>query len=415
MSARERSRSGTPRSGSSGPAVAGQAKEGPVCRGGGPSLTAWCRRRSGWCRCSFRRRCSSALGVAVAIEVVLLSFLGGQRTWLRQALDVDHLIERVGLLVVIVFGESILAIIAELDATGRRSRVSPRSRVRCGVDARVDLLRLRHLRGRRGLRRLQLRGSIGGLRDTVMYLPFLLVAGIALFAAGLGTAVADAGHHLPIGAAVCLTAGVSLFFIASTAESLRYGAPWGDVVCGAGGRAPAVAAGAAVAVGDRSRGGGIRRCDRCAGRAQRDQLPAGAGEHAEAARAYGPPLAATGRVNSRRARRCPGHRDLRPPPYGEPCGRPPGGAPHVVPVVGLEPTRPLGQSILSAPRLPFRHTGAQVRERQYRRIEAVTDKTGNESPLRAPPRRRRRRRVAHPTRHRGDPPRQRFRGRRRGR
>ncbi|MDQ1551155.1 MAG: hypothetical protein QOD50_577, partial [Actinomycetota bacterium] len=29
-----------------------------------------------------------------------------------------------------------------------------------------------------------------------------------------------------------------------------------------------------------------------------------------------------------------------------------------VPVVGLEPTRPFEQSILSAPRLPFRHTGA---------------------------------------------------------
>jgi hypothetical protein len=26
-------------------------------------------------------------------------------------------------------------------------------------------------------------------------------------------------------------------------------------------------------------------------------------------------------------------------------------------VVGVEPTRPFGQSILSAPRLPFRHTG----------------------------------------------------------
>jgi hypothetical protein len=30
-----------------------------------------------------------------------------------------------------------------------------------------------------------------------------------------------------------------------------------------------------------------------------------------------------------------------------------------VPVGGLEPPRPLEQSILSAPRLPFRHTGAQ--------------------------------------------------------
>lgn len=31
-----------------------------------------------------------------------------------------------------------------------------------------------------------------------------------------------------------------------------------------------------------------------------------------------------------------------------------------VPVVGLEPTCPLGQRILSAPRLPFRHTGRCV-------------------------------------------------------
>jgi hypothetical protein len=41
---------------------------------------------------------------------------------------------------------------------------------------------------------------------------------------------------------------------------------------------------------------------------------------------------------------------------------------YVVPVVGLEPTRPFEQSILSAPRLPFRHTGAQQRGKQYRRV-----------------------------------------------
>ena len=52
---------------------------------------------------------------ALAIEIVLLGFLGGQRAWLREALDIDHLVERVGLLVVIVFGESILTIITELD------------------------------------------------------------------------------------------------------------------------------------------------------------------------------------------------------------------------------------------------------------------------------------------------------------
>ena len=45
-----------------------------------------------------------------------------------------------------------------------------------------------------------------------------------------------------------------------------------------------------------------------------------------------------------------------------------GAAEAAVPVVGLEPTRPLEQSILSAPRLPFRHTGAQQPRSEYRRV-----------------------------------------------
>jgi low temperature requirement protein LtrA len=63
-----------------------------------------------------------------------------------------------------------------------------------------------------------------------MYIPFLMVAGVTLFASALGTAVADAGHALPPGAAVCLSAGVSLFFVASAAEPIRYGGPWRDIV-----------------------------------------------------------------------------------------------------------------------------------------------------------------------------------------
>jgi low temperature requirement protein LtrA len=168
---------------------------------------------------------------ALAIEVVLLGFLGGQTGWLRANLDLDHMIERVGLLVVIVFGESILSIIAELDA---HWAALPALTALLGL-AGVSMLAwiffgYATAAVERGLRGLQLRGSIAGLRDTVMYLPYLLVAGITLFASALGTAVAEAGHHLAPGAAVCLSAGISLFFVASTAESLRYGAPWGDVV-----------------------------------------------------------------------------------------------------------------------------------------------------------------------------------------
>ncbi len=47
----------------------------------------------------------------------------------------------------------------------------------------------------------------------------------------------------------------------------------------------------------------------------------------------------------------------------------------VVPVVGLEPTRPHGQSILSAPRLPFRHT-AEKRHYPTRSRCVVSDPLG---------------------------------------
>ena len=164
--------------------------------------------------------------IAVAIEILLLSFLGGQRPWLRETLDVDHLVERVGLLVVIVLGESILTLITDLDA---HWTVSSGLATVLGFGA-VSMLAWIYFgyatsAAERGLRRLQTNGSIGALRDSVMYLPFLLVAGITLFAAALGTAVADSGHQLPAGAAICLSAGISLFFVASTAVSFRYGAP----------------------------------------------------------------------------------------------------------------------------------------------------------------------------------------------
>lgn len=168
---------------------------------------------------------------AVAIEIAILSFLGRKPNWINEALDVEHLSERVGLLVVIVFGESILTIIAELD--GHWTETSALAGL-LGFAAVSMLAWIFFGRASsaatRGLRRLQLAGSVGGLRDTVMYLPYVFVAGITLFASALGTAVAEAGHRLPPGAAMCLGAGVSLFFLSSAAESLRYGAPWRDLV-----------------------------------------------------------------------------------------------------------------------------------------------------------------------------------------
>ena len=169
--------------------------------------------------------------IAVAIEIVLLAVLGRAMGWLQRTLDVGHLVERVSLFVVIVFGESILSVIAQLDAhwgppawlaafLGFAAIVALAWIFFTFAPAAVEV----------GLHRLQGRGSVSGLRDTVMYLPLVLIAGVTLFAVGIGTAVADAAQMLPFSAAVCLSAGISLFFVASTAESLRYGAPWRHVV-----------------------------------------------------------------------------------------------------------------------------------------------------------------------------------------
>ena len=170
--------------------------------------------------------------VAVAWEVALLANIGARNPErMRNALDIDHLRERVDLLVVIVFGESILSIIAPFD-----THWNPPAWL-AGILGLVAVAMLAWTyfgyaseAVERGLHTLQNRGSVAGLRDTIMYLPFLLVAGIVLFAAGIGTAVTDAGHPLPVSAAACVAAGVSLFYVASVAESLRYGTGWRDMV-----------------------------------------------------------------------------------------------------------------------------------------------------------------------------------------
>ncbi len=79
-------------------------------------------------------------------------------------------------------------------------------------------------------------------------------------------------------------------------------------------------------------------------------------------------LLALGAVLAMRARRLDAGA---PDEQGTPVGA------WTVPVVGVEPTRPLGQPILSRSRLPFRHTGLCVRRphpgvaasRRYRRIQ----------------------------------------------
>jgi low temperature requirement protein LtrA len=171
--------------------------------------------------------------VAIAIELVLLTALGSQRSWLRDALDVDHLVERVSLFVVIVFGESIVSIIGSLVEHWDLGALICAGLAFLVVSALAWIFFAYATTAvGAGLHRLQQRGDVYALRDAFMYLPYFFVVGITLVAAALSTAVADADAALPIGALVSLCAGTCLFFAASAAESLRYGSrlryilPW---------------------------------------------------------------------------------------------------------------------------------------------------------------------------------------------
>jgi len=169
--------------------------------------------------------------IAIGIEVVLLAFLGRDTSWLRQALNIEHVTERVGLFVVIVFGESVLAVFAEWSASWS---------IASGITALLAFMVIAMLAwafftystdiAEQSWRRLHAAGNLGALRDTVMYLPFLLVSAIVLLAAGLGTAVADPTVPLPAGASVAVAGGIALFYATNGLIALRYGERLRDVL-----------------------------------------------------------------------------------------------------------------------------------------------------------------------------------------
>lgn len=78
--------------------------------------------------------------------------------------------------------------------------------------------------------RLDERGNVAGLLDTVMLIPYLIVASVTMFSAGLATAIGHPASHLPLGAAICLGGGLTLFYLTNAVVMLRYGSTPGRVL-----------------------------------------------------------------------------------------------------------------------------------------------------------------------------------------
>ncbi|MFK8906925.1 low temperature requirement protein A [Streptomyces sp. YS-3] len=163
-------------------------------------------------------------GVAIAMEMALLAIRAGMGTAPYERMSVEHLVERIGLFVVIVLGESVFTVVVTFGehftaASGATALFS------FVVAAELGLIFFVWGTGaaERGLSRAQSGRATEVIRDTVMYLPFVLVCGITVLAAALGTAVAEPHGVLPGGAAWALCGGLLAFYSANAAISTRYG------------------------------------------------------------------------------------------------------------------------------------------------------------------------------------------------
>ncbi|MGH1549235.1 low temperature requirement protein A [Leifsonia poae] len=165
--------------------------------------------------------------VAIAVEVILLVTTASHWASGRfESLNVEHLAERFGLLVIIVLGETVLSVVAA---------VSSAWTVPAGVVGFLALLVASGLAWsfflfgvdamRTGLDRLRERRDVRGIRDTVAFLPFLLLAGVTAVSAALAEAIAHPFEPLPVALAVCVGGGIALFYLTNAIISRRYGDP----------------------------------------------------------------------------------------------------------------------------------------------------------------------------------------------
>jgi low temperature requirement protein LtrA len=171
-------------------------------------------------------------GVAIVIEVVLL--VASSASWADRVianLNVEHLSERFGLLVVIVLGESVLSMVAALDEVWT---------LEAGIAAGLGLAMIALLAWsffmygteamREGLEALRSASDYPAIRDTVGFLPFLVVVGVTAISGALGIAIHHPDEPLPLASGIALCGGIAVFYLANAIISVRFGRPVGAVL-----------------------------------------------------------------------------------------------------------------------------------------------------------------------------------------
>ncbi|WP_139417908.1 low temperature requirement protein A [Agromyces laixinhei] len=164
-------------------------------------------------------------GLSIVVEVTLL--VTSSSNWAARVLprmNTEHLSERFGLLVVIVLGESVLSSVAALNESwGLASGIV--AILGLGVISLLawsffmygtDAMRV-------GLEDLRAAGDYRAIRDTVAFLPFLIVAGVTAISGALDSAIQHPDEVLPGASAIALCAGIAVFYATNAVISLRFG------------------------------------------------------------------------------------------------------------------------------------------------------------------------------------------------
>lgn len=169
--------------------------------------------------------------LAVAAEVLLLARgRGGFADGIYERASISHLLERVGLFVVIVIGEavylSVTSLAAEPTVAGGVAAIF--GLVICALLARA-FFRWGAPTAEVGLEAARRTHSFAVMRDVTMYLPFLVVTGLTLIAAAIGSAVEHPLEPLEFPARVLLASGIAGFYLANALVGLRLRRPVGRV------------------------------------------------------------------------------------------------------------------------------------------------------------------------------------------
>ena len=168
--------------------------------------------------------------VAILVEVLLLRADTRSLSHYVQV-DVGHASERLGLFMIILIGESVLSVVTTL---------SEHWDVASAIAALLAFASIALIAWgffvaggnviEDGMTRLNERGNVAALLDTVMLIPYLIVASVTMFSAGLATAIGHPAEELPIGAALCLGGGLALFYLTNAVVVFRYGSSSAEVL-----------------------------------------------------------------------------------------------------------------------------------------------------------------------------------------